>query len=220
MTPNLLSAVRRLFRRSAQSRGEPGQASRAARLSTGKWTPELLKHLEWRRLEELCAAYFEELAFKTKIVHERADGAAEICLYAADAAQPSILVHTRAWDPYPIGIKPVRELRAAMTAANVAEGAMVTSGRFTPEAKAFAAKERIDLIDGASFLAKLADLPPEKGLALLKFVTKGDFLTPTCPRCFIKMTAGKSTGHGRMYWGCRNYPSCKLTFSSASIAPA
>src|SRR3982750_866583 len=219
MTPNLLSAVRRLFPPPAQSRGEPGQASRAARLSTGKWTPELLKHLEWRRLEELCAAYFEELGFKTAIVHERADGAAEICLYAADAAEPSILVHTKTWDAYPIGIKPLRELYAAMTSAKVAEGVMVTSGRFTPEAKTFAAKEHIDLIDGASLLAKLAALPPEKGLALLKFVTKGDFLTPTCPRCFIKMTAGKSTGHGRMFWGCRNYPSCKLTFSSATITP-
>src|SRR3954462_4731124 len=220
MTPNLLTAMRQFFRRSPGSRGEPGQASRAAKLNTGKWTFELLKHLEWRRLEELCAAYFEELAFKTAIVHERADGAAEIGLSAAGAGEPSVLVHTKTWDAYPIGIKPLRELRAAMTSANVAEGVMVTSGRFRPEATAFAAKEHIELIDGASLLAKLGALPPEKGLALLKFVTKGDFLTPTCPRCFIKMTAGKSTGHGRMYGGCRNYPSCKLTFSSASIAPA
>lgn len=217
---NLLAALRRFFRRSPGSRGEPGQAARAARLSTGRWTPELLKHLEWRRLEELCAAYFEELAFKIAIVHERADGAADICLYSAGAEQPSALVHTRTWDPYPIGIKPLRELRAAMTSANVAEGIMVTSGRFTPEAIGFAAKENIDLVDGASLLAKLGALPAEKGLALLKFVTKGDFLTPTCPRCFIKMTASKSTGHGRMFWGCRNYPSCKLTFSSAAITPA
>src|SRR3954468_1625282 len=110
--------MRRLFRRSAESRGEPGQASRA-RLSTGGWTRELLKHLEWRRLEELCAAYFEELGFKTAIAHERADGGAEICLYAAGAEEPSVLVHTKPWDAYPIGIKPVRELRAAMTAANL-----------------------------------------------------------------------------------------------------
>src|SRR4051812_18811042 len=220
MTATILAAIRRFLHLSTDSRGEPGQASRAARLSTGKWTPDLLKHLERRRLEELFAAYFEELAFKTEFVHERADGAGEICLYAAGAEQPSILVHTKPWDAYPIGIKPLRELRAAMLSANVAEGVMVTAGRFTPEATGYAAKENIDLIDGASLLAKLGALPPEKGLALLKFVTKGDFLTPTCPRCFIKMTASKSTGHGRTFWGCRNYPSCKLTFSSATIAPA
>jgi restriction system protein len=218
MTVNLFPLMRWLFRLFAESRGEPGQASRVAGLSTGRWTRELLKHLEWRRLEELCAAYFEELGFKAAIVYERAGGAADICLYAADAGEPSIVVHSKTWDAYPIGIKPLVELRASMTSANVAQGVMVTSGRFTPEAIGYAAKENIDLIDSAALLAKLEALPAEKGLALLKFVTQGDFLTPTCPRCFIKMTASKSTSHGRLFWGCRNYPSCKLTFSSATPA--
>jgi restriction system protein len=128
-------------------------------------------------------------------------------------------VHCKPWDAYPIGIKPLHELRGAMTSANVGEGVMVTAGRFTPEAVGFAAKQNIQLIDGAALLEKLATLPPEKALGLLKFATKGDFLTPTCPRCSIKTTARKSTGSGRMYWGCRNYPRCKLTFSSATIQP-
>ena len=114
----------------------------------------------------------------------------------------------------------LRELRGAMTSANVAEGVLVTSGRFTPEAVGFAAKENIQLIDGAALLQKLAALLPEKALDLLKFATKGDFLTPTCPRCSVKMTARKSTREGRMFWGCTNYPRCKHTFSSATISPA
>ena len=218
------AAIRRpfslIFRRATQSRGEPGQAANLAILSTGKWTRELLKHLEWRRLEELCAAYFEELGFRTAIAHERADGGAEIWLYAADADRVSILVQCKAWDAYPIGIKALRELRAAMVTADAVEGALLTSGRFTAEAAAYAKKEAIELVDGAALLEKLTALPPEKSLALLKLATKGDFLTPTCPRCFIKMTARKSTGHGRMHWGCRNYPRCKLTFASSTVTPA
>jgi len=200
--------------------GEPGQAARLERLNTGKWTQELVKHLEWRRVEELCAAYFEELGFKTGLTHDRADGAVDISLYAAGADTASILVHCKAWDAYPIGVKTLHELRAAMTSANVAEGVMVAAGRFTPEARGYAAKEKIELIDGAALLEKLAALLPEKALALLKFATAGDFLTPTCPRCSIKMTARKSTREGRMFWGCTNYPRCKQTFSSATISPA
>src|SRR5258706_542787 len=101
-----------------------------------------------------------------------------------------------------------------------ASAARLNTGKFTPEAVGFAAKENIQLIDGASLLEKLAGLLPEKALSLLKFATKGDFLTPTCPRCSIKMTARKSTGEGRMFLGCTNYPRCKLTFSSSIIAPA
>ncbi|HEX5767920.1 MAG TPA: topoisomerase DNA-binding C4 zinc finger domain-containing protein [Burkholderiales bacterium] len=50
----------------------------------------------------------------------------------------------------------------------------------------------------------------------MKLATQGDFLTPTCPSCGIKMIPRKSTAHGRTYWGCRNYPGCKHTFYGAS----
>ncbi|HYL88064.1 MAG TPA: restriction endonuclease [Burkholderiales bacterium] len=211
--------VATLVRRATQPSSEPGQAARLDRLNTGKWTHELLKNLEWRRLEELCAAYFEELGFRTGLTHDRADGAVDISLYAAGAETACILVHCKAWGAYPIGLKPLQELRGAMSLASVAEGVMVAAGRFTPEAKGYAAKESIELIDGAALLEKLAALPPEKALALLAFATAGDFLTPTCPRCSIKMTARKSTREGRMFWGCTNYPRCKQTFSSATISP-
>jgi len=79
----MIQALVSLFRRAA--RAEPGQAEGIALLASGKWTLELLKHLEWRRLEELCAAYFAQAGFRTEMVHERADGSAQICLYAAGA---------------------------------------------------------------------------------------------------------------------------------------
>jgi len=215
----LFTQVASFIRRATRPSGEPGQAARLNRLNTGIWTRELVKHLEWRRVEELSAAYFEELGFRTGLTHDRADGAVDISLYAAGADTACMLVHCKAWDAYPIGIKPLHELRGAMTSANVGEGVMVAAGRFTPEARGFAAKENIQLIDGAALLEKLAALLPEKALALLKFATAGDFLTPTCPRCSIKMTARKSTREGRMFWGCTNYPRCKHTFSSTTITP-
>src|SRR5258708_1509081 len=139
------SALVALVRRATRPSGEPGQSASAARLNTGKWTRELLQHLEWRRLEELCVAYFEELGFRSAITHDRADGGVDINLYAAGADLASILVHCKAWDPYPICIKPLRRLRPSMTPAHVAEGALVTAGKFTPEAVGFAAKEDIQL---------------------------------------------------------------------------
>lgn len=174
-----------------------------SRLDTAQWTPELLKRLEWRRFEELCAAYFETLGFRVGV---------DMSLYEQGAESASILVQCRPWNAYRVGIKPVRELRGAMTSGNVAEGVLVTSGKFTQEARDFAGKEKISLIDGADLLGKIAALLPEKALALLKFATEGDFLTPTCPSCAIKMIARKSTTHGRTFWGCRNYPGCKHTF--------
>ena len=201
-----------LVRRVRESIAERGSASDRARFSTVKWTPELLKRLEWRRFEEMCAAYFEALGFATRITPSRVGGGVDIALCAEGSTSASILVQCKPWDAYRVGIKALRELRAAMTAAGIGEGVLATSGRFTQEAVDFAAKEHIDLIDGTSLLAKLGDLLPEKSLALLKFATQGDFLTPTCPNCSIKMVSRTSTDGGRKYWGCPNYPRCKQTF--------
>lgn len=183
--------------------------SRPARLSTAQWTPELLKRLEWRRFEELCAAYFESLGFRTGLAGAGGGG---ISLYAQGADSASIIVQCRPWSAYRVGIKPVRALRGAMTSGNVAEGVLVTSGKFTQEARDFAGKEKISLIDGADLIAKIAALVPENSLALLRYATEGDFQTPTCPSCAIKMTRRKSTAQGKAFWGCRNYPACKHTF--------
>jgi restriction system protein len=209
-----------VLRRSRESMSARGRSAERAKFNTRTWTPELLKRLEWRRFEELCAAYFEVLGFTTHVTLSPSGGAADIGLCAAGAGTLpiTVLAHCKPWDPYRVGIKPLRELRAAMTAAGVGEGVLASSSRFTNEAVAFAAKEHIDLIDGAALLGKLADLPPEKALALLKFATQGDFLTPTCPACSIKMVERKSTNDGRTFWGCLNYPRCKQTFVGSTPA--
>jgi restriction system protein len=202
------------LRRSRESTGERGQSAERARFDTRKWTPELLKHLEWRRFEELCAAYYEALGSRTRLSHSRPDGGVEILLCAQGSESASSVVHCKAWDAYRVGVKPLQELRRAMVAAGARKGVLVTSGRFTREAVTFAAREEIQLIDGAGLLARLTALEPDKSAALLQFTTQGDFLTPTCPRCSVKMTARKSIQGGRTYWGCVNYPRCKHTVSA------
>src|SRR6185503_9387792 len=109
-----------------------GQSARCASFDSSAWTPELLRHLEWRRFEELCAAYFETRGLG-----------------------PSVVAQCRAWSPYPVDVGPLQELRGAMHAAGAHEGVLVSGGRFMPAAVKFAAREHIELIDGARFLREL-----------------------------------------------------------------
>ena len=200
--------------RSARRLVGSGKSARS-KLHLGQWTPELLKRLDWRRFEELCAAYCETLGFRTELAGRGADGGVDINLYEQGAKIASIIVQCKPWDAYRIGIKQVRELRSVMASTNVREGVLVTSGKFTQEARDFAAKEKISLIDGTELLGKIGALEPEKALDLLEVATQGDFQTPTCPSCAVKMISRKSTTHGRAFWGCRNYPGCKQTFFNA-----
>ena len=186
-----------------------------SKVDAAQWTLELLKQLEWRRFEELCVAYFEACGYRTQVCASAAGTGVDISLLEQGAERPSTLVQCQPWNAYRVGIKPVRELLAAMVSANVARAMLVTSGKFTPEARDFARKETtITLVDGAGLLARFAELAPEKTSGLLRFATQGDFSTPTCPSCDLKMIPRKSTTHGRKFWGCRNYPGCKQTFSN------
>ena len=190
------AALHSVLRRALRAYGRAGPAAARASLDTGRWSLELLKHLEWRRFEDLCGAYFAT---------------------QHDAGQAAILVHCKAWDAHRVGIKPARALRAAMSAAGAADGVLVTSGQFTRETTDYAAKEGLRLIDGAALLGRLAALPPEQSQALLSLATQGDYLTPSCPCCSIKMTARRSTAEGRTFWGCPNYPRCKEILFGAGV---
>jgi restriction system protein len=203
-----------------QPREPSVQSVLRSKLDTRKWSPELLKQLEWRRFEELGAAYYEALGFSTSISESGTPGGVDIVLRPQGSERATSIARCKAWDAYRVGVKSVRELRGAMTAAKITAGVLLTSGRFTQEAVNLAKQEGIQTIDGAALLDKMAALPPEKALALLKFATQGDFLTPTCPHCSIKMISRKSTKEGRKFWGCRNYPACKHTFAGTASAPA
>lgn len=188
-----------------------GEAVPGARREGGPWSAQLLKQLEWRRFEELCAACFEMEGYAARIARTGADGVVDIHLCPAGAQKASVLVQCKSWDPYPIGVDLVRRLHAAMVASRIDEGMLVSSGRFSPEAADYARRHAIRLVDVTAFLARLAALPADKSLALRRFATQGDYLTPTCPSCSIKMLSRKSTRRGRQFWGCRNYPLCKQT---------
>lgn len=188
---------------------------RARPIDTSRWSLELLNQLEWKRFEQLCAEYFRELGFRAEVAREGADGGVDIHLHTGESSAPGILVQCKAWRTYKVGIKQIRELFGVMAADQVREGIFVTTGAFTGEAKAFADGKNVHLIDGADLLAKLRTLEPERQEALLRLATEGDYTTPTCPSCGVKMVQREASAGGEPFWGCPNFPRCRTTLSIA-----
>lgn len=170
-----------------------------------------LNLLEWKRFEEVCAAYFETLAFRSLVTRIGADGGVDMHLFVEGEPSPSIVVRCKAWKTYEVGVDPVKELLGLMIAARVNEGIFVTTGTFTAEAYGFASGKNIHLIDGPDLVAKLRALAPEEHRAVLDLATAGDYMTPTCPSCAIKMVRRNARAGGDPYWGCSNYPRCDST---------
>lgn len=187
-------------------------------VSTTRWNIDLIRALEWKRFELLCAGYFEELKFRAETVRAGPDGGVDVRLFTGSGRQPAIIVQCKAWRTVPVGVAVVREMLGVMTAEGVKEGVIATTGTFTAEAKGFAMGKEITLIDGDDLLRKLLDLSPDRQRSLLDFITKGDWWTPTCPSCGIgtRMVLRRSKGQGNPFWGCSTYPKCLSTMPVGS----
>lgn len=172
------------------------------------WSAEVLDRMEWKRFEDLCCAFYREKGIRAETTRLGADGGVDVRLFQddADPARLTAIVQCKAHSRQ-VGVKPVRELRGVMAHEKVEKAFFMAPRGFTDEARAFAAENRITLLDGKLFLAMLQRLPVESAQRLLDFATAGDWTTPTCPSCGAPMTARK--GQRGAIWGCSTYPRCR-----------
>ncbi len=173
------------------------------------WSLALIRELEWKRFEDVCQQFYEKKGIRSETTPLGPDGGIDIRLFQDDSGRPTAIVQCKAWGERLVGVKPVRELLGVMTHEKIGKAFFMTSGGYTDEAKAIAQANRITLIDGAMLLMMIQRLPAEARDSLLAFATEGDFRTPTCPHCGVKMRAVEGKAGRPSFWGCRNYPRCR-----------
>jgi len=178
--------------------------------SIDQWTLQALRELEWKRFELLCAKYYEAVGFKCATVQCGPDGGIDIKLFKNEPVEPIAIVQCKAWNSA-VGVKEVRELLGVMAHEKVGRGIFITTGAYTKEALEFGKANPLQLLDGDGFLKKLEQLPKDKLATLLAFAFDGDYTTPTCASCGIKMIRRES--RRGPFWGCKNHPRCGSTFA-------
>jgi restriction system protein len=87
----------------------------------------------------------------------QADGGASLVLRRD---RQTHFVHCKQWRESRVGVEVVQGLHAAMTARGATGGFIVSSGRFSREAMAFAAGCGIRLVDGPALAGMIAKLRP------------------------------------------------------------
>jgi restriction system protein len=177
------------------------------------WTLELLKSLEWKRYEELCVEYLIEKGCKAKVTPLGADGGIDIKVFGQDSERPITIGQCKAWGSRKVKVDHVRALFGVMAAEQVPHGIYLTTSDFTSEARAFAEGKNLQLITGAGLIDLIRELSEESQQRLMELATRGDYTTPTCARCGTKMVLRKSKKDQSQFWGCLNYPRCRMTIN-------
>jgi hypothetical protein len=87
-----------------------------------RWSVELLRALEWKRFDMLCAGYYGHRQFRVEPCGCSPDGSSEAKLYFKGLRKPVAMLACTAWGSRPVGVKPVRDLSGTMAENQVAKG--------------------------------------------------------------------------------------------------
>lgn len=126
----------------------------------------------------------------------------------------TFLVQCKQWRATRVGVEVVRELYGVMAAEGSAGGFVVTSGQFTPDARAFAKGRNIRLVDGMRLHGLIQQARASRGAASVPVPSVAPATAPSCPKCgsgMVLRTARKGGNAGAEFWGCSRFPSCRGT---------
>lgn len=187
---------------------------------------QALDHMSWREFELLVGEAFRLQGYR---VSENAgsgpDGGVDLTL---SKGNETFLVQCKKWKALKVGVNVVRELYGVMAAKGASGGFVVTSGRFTDDAIAFAQGRNVQLVDGPKLFAMIQQakqsLPATDQRPTQRFNPRPQAtpkplatpniaaMEPACPQCgagMVQRTARKGGNAGGQFWGCAKFPACR-----------
>ena len=197
--------------RDASAAQAPAASGLAASLKQPSvWSADVFATMEWRRFEAVCEALFAQAGLETLSESHGADGGVDVWLHSRGAGGPVAVVHCKHWQGKAVGVKEMSEFCCVMASYQLPRGTYATTSSYTPAAQQFAKANGINTLDGAGLLKLIAARSPEEQQALLRVAFDGDYWRPTCASCGTKMVERTPSNGGARFWGCSDYPRCKL----------
>jgi restriction system protein len=175
-----------------------------------------LDGMSWREFELLVGEAFSLQGYRvTENGGAGPDGGIDLSMTKGNE---KFLVQCKQWKAFKVGVDVVRELYGVMAAKGATGGFVVTSGRFTDDAKAFADGRNVQLVDGPKLFAMIKQARQSLTATAQQSASKPQAaqqtaaIEPACPECgagMVKRTARKGGNAGGEFWGCSKFPTCR-----------
>jgi restriction system protein len=175
-----------------------------------------IRAMSWQDFERLCGEAYRRKGFSVEEAGlGGADGGVDLVLRKG---AETWLVQCKRWRNAKVGVKEIRELYGIVAAERAGRGVFITSGDYSPDARAFAVGKPLDLLDGAALLDLVREVQREPvAEASRREVVRPSLadrasVPPSCPRCgalMVLRTAKRGVNTGGQFWGCSAYPKCR-----------
>ena len=134
------------------------------------FSADFISRLDAARFETLVTAYYSRTGVVAVRATDSASGLVRVRISWKGEPRPfaGVLCLDRATAL--IDAKPLRELAAALAKEDIRRGHVVTTGKFAPAARDFAAENQLTLLPGDTFLEKLNALPENARAEIMRAV--------------------------------------------------
>lgn len=159
-----------------------------------------LLEMDWRDFERVVGEAFRQQGY---VVAENDRGGADggVDLVLTKGAE-RFLVQCKRWKATMVGVDVVRELYGVMAARGATGAFVVSTGKFSPDARAFAEGRNIELMDAKTLVAQhsvsAAPANPARGC-------------PLCGAPMVERVAKQGARAGQSFLGCSTFPKCRGT---------
>jgi HJR/Mrr/RecB family endonuclease len=170
--------------------------------------------------ERLVADTYRSYGNKVQIIGGKGDHGIDLIVEAPNGEKR--VVQCKRWKGK-IGEPVVRDFAGAMQHEGASEGAIITTGTYTPQAIAWAKGKPIRLYDGEAF-SKIVEQSqkgqkqdPSNALKSPKSQSTDVRFCPQCGAPLVLRTAKKGDYAGNQFYGCSRYPNCRVILALEDI---
>lgn len=167
---------------------------------------EDLRSLSPKEFEEMVVELYVAMGHKAKRTGTTGDHGIDVVVQATNGEK--WVVQCKRWRGT-VGEPVVRDFYGVMHHEKADKGAIITTGKFTPQAREWARGKPLTLLEGDEFLAYLRKT---HNFGKQPTISEEKNTSPRCPRCGSEMvlrTAKTGPNQGEKFWGCSNYPRCR-----------
>lgn len=228
------SAVREPASIAAHAAAQEGPTLREA--PPTDWNLRVFQLIEWRRFEAVVEELFSQAGFKTRPQKHRSelanaeggaqasdnatdaygDGGVDIWLYSRHARRAVSVVQCKHSQGRAVSVGELNRFLAVMNSHDLRRGTYATTSTFTADALAFASGHGIHAMDGSALLELIRMRTEAQQRRLLDIAFEGEYWRPTCSNCSVKLVQRGNADNGSLFWGCTNFPDCRMRLPMAA----
>ena len=180
---------------------------------TKVWPHDLIYKVEWRVFEKICMGLWNARGYDIEETPYQDKSGIDFYLLKKGTDVRLGAVQCNPSNTEQISVEAAQKLQDVVESQTLKLGILMYSGMLNDSAKEFLNQPQVTIKtqDALEIYKQITELELEQQQYLYDSTIVGDYLTPSCPNCDVKLITRRAKKTGKKFQGCPNFPRCRFT---------